>query len=339
MRVRWIAAVAALAVGLAGSAKADPANWKQVDADAKWVVSLDVDALLKSNLANKVYKRLQAEHPEAAKGLSHLQEVLQFVPIADLHGVTVYSESFKKGAGVAVVNAKAKQQSLLELVANASDHRVASYGKHEIHTWTHAKGSKQERGVASAFFGTDVIVFSGSTAEVQAALDVLDGKKPSLDGNKSSLTVASPAGTVLTVRAIGFSGVKFPHELPPVVKKTDAIAMSVGEDNDTVFIDGKLTLKDSESAELLQSVVEGGRAAALLAHGDDEDLAKLIRSLKITDGDKAINVTFQATSNAIENELKKIDKKIKSGELQPLLRHHPAGENHPAKEDQPAKVD
>jgi len=315
-----LALAAVLGFGWVGSAGAEPLNLKQVGADAKWVAHVDLDALRASTIMQKAHEQLKKEHPEAEQHLAMFREIWKFNPCTDLHGVTIYGDQLKKDTGVAIVHAKVDQQVLLEKAAKAPEHRLSTYGKHELHTWVHAKGSRHERGMTGAFYGTDLIIFGGSTNEVMAALDVLDGTKPNLAGKDSPLAAAVPAGAVVTVRAVGLGDVELPCK-SPVVKQLDSFSLAVGEDKGEVFLEAKLTVKQTETAEQIKTIIEGGRAMAALVHGDDPEAQKILQSVKVTTNDKTVGIELRMPADVVWAHLQKIAKKIKSGDWHPPFGH------------------
>ena len=96
---------------------------------------------------------------------------------------------------MAIVHAKVDQQLLLEKAKQAPDHQASTYGKHELHTWLHAKGSKHERSMTGTFLQARRPDLRRLGRRSEAALDVLDGKKPSLADKDSPLAAAIPPGT------------------------------------------------------------------------------------------------------------------------------------------------
>ena len=187
----------AVVLGFVAVVRAEPLDLKQVSADAKWAAHLDVDALHASSLFQKAREQMLKEHPEAEGHLAMFREVWKFDPAKDLHGITIYGRQVKKDTGVAIVHAKVDQNLLLEKAKQAPDHQVSTYGKYELHSWIHAKGSKHERSMTGAFYKPDVMVFGGSAEEVMAALDVLDGTKPNFAGKEPSLGGSIPQGAIL----------------------------------------------------------------------------------------------------------------------------------------------
>jgi hypothetical protein len=321
MRTRWILAAAALMVGFgfAGRANAEPLNLKQVADDAKWVVSVDFDALRASSIFQNAKKEFQKEHPEIERHLADLVEVWKFNPATDLHGVTIYGTQYKEGAGVAIVHAKVDPKVLAEKVAKAPEHRVSTYGKYEVHTWTHAKESKHERNMAGAFFAPDLVIFGGSANEVMAALDVLDGKKKNISEKAEQAHVAVPAGAIFVAHGEELGKVKLPCECP-VLEMLESLCVAVGENDKEVFYQGMATTKDEETAKSLVAVINGGIALVSLAHEDEaKEFAKLLSNVKVTSEGKTVKVEFKAPAESVEKVLRAIAEKVKKGEFHPSM--------------------
>ncbi len=330
MRVYSTLAIAAILgfwgfLGSAGLAQAEPLNLKQVAADAKWAAHVDFDALRAASVAKKAHEQFKEKHPEAEQHLAMFQSVWKFNPCTDLHGVTIYGQQLKKETGVAIVCVKVDQATLLEKAKLAPEHRVSTYGKHELHTWTHAKGSKHQRSMTGTFYAPDVLVFGGSTDEVMAALDVLDGTKPNLAAKEPSLAGEIPPGAVVVAGVGGLSEADLPCK-SPVVKQIDLLVLAAGEDKGKVFFGAKATAKETETAQQLKTVVEGARAFAVMAHGDDADVMKVINAVKVSVNDKTVAVECRVPADDVWTCIQKVAKKIERDGLPPHfgpLGHHP----------------
>ena len=290
----------AVAVILCSAAllRAEPVNFSQVSADAKWVAHLDLDAVRASTVLPKVREKILEKHKEAAEHLEKFKEIWKFNPCTDLHGVTLYGRQIKKDTGVAIVHAKVDQQALLEKAKAAPDHRTSTYGKYELHTWIHAKGTKHERTMTGVFFKPDTIIFGGSTAEVMAALDVLDGKQPNVVGKSSVLAAAVPPGAIVVARAVGLADADLPCK-SPLAKQAESFSMAVGENKGESFVAATLAVKDAAVAKQMKAVVEGGIAVASLVHGNDADAMKLIGAAKVSVSDKTVSLEWRVPAEAV----------------------------------------
>jgi hypothetical protein len=323
MRVYLGLAMAAV-LCIAGSARAEPLNLNQVAEDSKWVAHLDVDAMRTSSVVQKAHEMIKKNHPEAVQHLARVREMWKFNPCTDLHGITICGSQLKRHTGVAIVHAKVDQQVVLEKAKQAPEHRVSTYGSHELHTWIHAKGTKMERAMTGTLYKPDVLVFGGSTADVMAALDVLDGKKPSLAGKSSPLAGPVSPGTIFTARAVGLADADLPCK-SPLVKQIESLSLAIGENQNESFIESKIAAKQADVAEQLKSVIEGGRAMALLMHGDDAEAAKLLNAVKVTAADKVVSVDWKAPADAVWAHVQKMKEIIKKKGWPPhgVPFHHP----------------
>jgi hypothetical protein len=304
---------AAVVLGFAALAQADPLDVKQVSADFKWAAHLDVDALMASGMMQKVRPQILKEHPQVETQLGILRNLWRFDPMTDLHGITVYGTQLKKDTGVAIIHAKVDQKLLLEMVKTTPEHQVSTYGKYELHTWL-KEGQKHEN---ATFFKPDVIVFGASADELKAALDVLDGTKPGLTVNSETLASLIPPGTILAAGARNLSEANL-HPESPLSKQADSAMLVVGEKQGQVFVRATLNVKDAEIAKQVKAVADGALALAALVKSDDPDALKLIGAVKVTQADKAISVEGQAAIDLLWAQMQKeIAKKKAEHE-----RHH-----------------
>ena len=274
---------------------------KQVSADAKWGADLDIDALHASSTFQKAREQFLKMHPEAEVIMAGVREVWKFDPRTDLHGITLYGVQVKKDTGVAIVHAKVDKDLLLEKVKQAPGHSETTYGKYELHIWTHAKGSHHERAMTGTFYTPDMLVFGASVDEVKAALDVLDGAKPNM-ADKKPMTF-SP-GTIFCAGISGVAEADLPHKMP-LAKKIDSVMVEIGENQGEVFVHGHVAAKEAENAQQFKSVIDGALAFATLMHGDDPETKKLIDAAKVTLADKNITLEWQAPVDAVVAQAQK----------------------------------
>jgi len=310
MRCKVALAVAVL-FGLVAVVRAEPLDLKQVSAEAKWAAHLDIDALHASGLFQKARAQMLKEHPEAEKHLAMCREMWNFDPCKDLHGITIYGRQLKKDTGVAIVRAKVDRKKLVEKAKAAPDHRLSTYGKYELHSWIHAKGSKHERSMAGAFYTSEVIVFGGSAEEVMAALDVLDGTKPNFAAKAPKLCGAIPKGAILVGGVAGLGDANLPCKCP-LAKQVDLLMFDIGEYQGQVFVDGTVMAKTATVAQQMKTVAEGALALAALMHNNDADTVKLIGAAQVTVADKAVSLKWSASVDAAWAQLQKCIAKAKA---------------------------
>ena len=329
MRIVGIALAAVL--GLAAVGRSEPVELKQVAADAKWLVHVDVDAMRTSIVVQKGYQKCMEMHKEAAQHLDKIHDMLGFDPRKDLHGITAYGKDLDKHHGVLIVHADVDQKLLLEKAQKAPDHKVAKYGSYEIHSWTHKHG-KDSHAAFGTFFQPSVLVFAGSEEAIHAALDVLDGKAAGITDEKSPLAGHLAPGAILIVRASAVC----PQTKCPILKQTDAFRITLGENQGQSFYRARLTMKSTEAVDQVKAVIEGFRAMVGLARGSDAETMKLVNALKVTTKDNTVRLAWSAPADEVWTAIEKAGKEIRE---KMAKRHGPAaGDAHkaptcPAKSD------
>ena len=328
MRV-YLGLAIAVVLGLVGTLRAEPLDLEQVAADAKWVAHVDVDAIRASAVAEMARELRKQKHPDIDKIEKHLRiarEIWNFNPCTDLLGVTIYGTEIKKNTGVAIVHAKVDQELLLEKARSAPQHREETYGQYQLHTWRHAKGKKRVRDMTGVFYRPKVIIFGDSIDEVKAALDVLDGTKPSLAGTDSPLAAAVPEGTMLLARVVGLADVVDLPSKSPLVKQIESLALAVGEKDGDSFLAGRMTVKKAALAEQMKTVIEGFRAMAVMTHGDDPEAMKIINALKVDIDGKVVEIEWRAPAKKVWTHLEKMKEMKKARKARfdahPHRHHH-----------------
>ncbi len=287
---------AAMVLGFVATAAAGPLDLKQVPAEAKWVVHVDVDAMRASVLVQRAYDKLAEKRPDVERRFDEVTDLVNHLGIdleRDLHGLTIYGMEIGKPEGVLLVDATVDRKALLEKADQAPDHEMTTYGEHELHSWTDAKGKRHEHPMVGTVSKSNLLVFAPTVDQIKPALDVLDGKSPGLAGKQSSLTANTPAGTMVLVRAIGLAGAKLPLK-SPLVTECEAISLLIGEQDGKVSAEGKLLAKSKETAEQIKAIVEGGRAAAELRAGNDAEATKLVKMVKVNLADTTLSVEISA---------------------------------------------
>jgi len=274
-----------------------PLDTKQVPADAKWVVHLDVDAMRDSALVRMAYDN-GMEHAEAIeKHAEQFCSLLGINPEDDLHGLTVYGKQFNDEQIVLIVSADLNQVMLVQRVLGAPGHSSQKHGQYELHTWSGGHGS-----ATGAFFKPGVMVLARSEADVANALDTLDGKSPSLAGNASALAAKVPSGTMLVARGIGLSTVPLPYK-SPLIKQAESLSLVIGESKNQIFVNAELGVKSADAAEKVKKVIDGALAAVELHHGPDSPLTKGAEILKVKQADCTVTVDGQANVNDVWREM------------------------------------
>ena len=307
---------AALAL-LAAIGQAAPLEPKNVAADAKWVVHVDVDAVHDSLVVKKAFETCPLLKNDSGKHFDMIRDKIGVDLRKGLHGMTLYGRDTDKTHGVAIVFATVNQKLLLEKAAHATDHKVAKHGDIDIHSWTQKCGPKTHT-AAGAFYKPDVLVFAASVEGVAAAIDVLDGKSPGITDPKSPLGGHVYSGTIFLARAIAIR----PETRCPVLKQAESFRVALGENEGKSFYRAKLVMKSPEAAAQMKAINDGFQAMGSLKFSGDADVMKLIDGLQAKVKGSTVRIRWDASADDVWTVAEKLAKKaaehMKKGGMCPL---------------------
>jgi hypothetical protein len=289
---------------LAAVGQAAPFESKNIAADAKWVVHVDVDAVRESSVVQKAFETCPLLKNDSGKHFDMIRDKIGVDLRTDLHGITVYGPDTDKTHGVAIVFATVNKKLLLEKAAKATDHKVTKHGEVEIHSWTQKCGS-QTHPAAGAFYKDDVLVFAGSVQGVAAAIDVLDGKSPGITDAKSVLGGHVYAGSTVLVRSIAIPA----KTRCPILKQAESFRIALGEHDGKSFYRAIIHMKSPEAAEQVKSINEGFKALGALRFADDADVMKLVDGFKTTTKESVVRIRFDASADDVWTVVDKLGKK------------------------------
>jgi hypothetical protein len=194
---------------------------------------------------------------------------------------------------VVLVHGEIDQKLILGRLKWAPDHKTASHRTYELHSWTDAKGKKDEHTVCGAFRGPDQAVVASSFDELRAALDVLDGERTSLAGKDAPLAAAPPKEAALIARTVGLAESALPLK-SPLLTQSETFSFAAGEKQGDVFAEARLTMKSPETTRQVKSIVDGVRAMVELQHGQDPQLGPLMKRFEVRAAEKAVEIDFRA---------------------------------------------
>jgi hypothetical protein len=171
----------------------------------------------------------------------------------------------------------------------ASGYESRQHGSHTLHSWADEHGP-----MCGVFYSPTILVFGRTAAEVTAALDVLDGKSPSLAGKDSPLAAKVPAGAAFVGRAVGLAEAELPWK-SPLLKQSEAVATALTVSDDTVSCEVRLVAKEAEAAPQLKDVVHGAIAMLTLQFGPDPGLTELVKAVKVDVAGKTVTIAWRAS--------------------------------------------
>ncbi len=322
------------AASFAIAANAAPLDTGHVPAKAVWLMHLDGDAIRGSMVVEQMQARVMKKHPQL-EGFMAMGAAATGMDIRkDIHGVTVYGLDTDKHNAVMIVHANADRKKLEAMVAKAPGHQTMEYRGYALHAWTH-KGWRQSEGkpVVGTFYDDSTMVFARTREQVEMALDVLDGKRDSIN-EKSPLAGRVLPGSILVGRASAVN----PETKCPVLKEAKGFRVAMGESDGTSFYRAKLEMKSSEAATQAKAVTEGLVALASLSFATEADVMKLVSGLEtVTRGDTCL-ISWDADAKDVWKVTEKVADKIEAKiEAKMEQRRQQWGHKDSGKKDAAAK--
>ena len=293
-------AVLTMAVLLfAGVAWAGPMVPKDVGSDAKWFGHVDFDAIRALPLVQDL-KAKCPEHQRCEARMQALAKKLGLESMDDVQGVTLYATQFGGHSGVALFYAKKfdTQKVIALLKEKHPDCKSAEYGSRTVYSWTGGHEGHQ-MDLSGAFAGDTLLVMAAQAAQVQEALDVLDGKKPGL-AKDAPLLAGIPDKVLFAARAIDVPADYRATTRCPVLRNSTAATAVWTETDGQITGKYELAADSPETATAFKTIVDGFKAMGTLRYRDLPAVMKVLAGAKAEVNGNAFTATFSATTADLE---------------------------------------
>jgi len=279
------------------TAIADPLKKEYVAADAKWVVHLDVENLLATQLGGFVGRELIDK--QLAKPLRDIKQQFDLdLDWRQIESVTAYGTDFQEAAktnGVLIIHSQMDIPDLLDtfidkLAAHVTEDKAPVRKVDDVGFPLYAA----KEGVFGASARDGLFLLSRSKARLEKARQVVLGEGASLASSKSFPSLADTANGFLAAAVAEPFHQKM--KLPPPaqgLKSAESGQVVAGEKGDRLFLNLALNTKDTESATQMQQVFQGLIAMAALSQGENQDLQKLVQSTKVGGSEKTVTVNLE----------------------------------------------
>lgn len=296
------------------AAFAGPLQKEQIAADARWLVHLDVEAGLKTQLGGFIGTDIVAK--QLLSPLAELKENFGVdLDWRKFQSFTAYGTDYETRAddtGVLIVKSAQSIPAMLDAVvtkleeANGAGAGDLKRRKDGAVTWYQLKDDAH--GAAGK---GGVFVISKSRARVERALGVLDGKGASLVSAKT-FAGHPPAADAFLLVAVA-EGFNTASALPPqarMFKDASGGQLAVGEKAGQFSLQLSVSGKTAEAAGQLQQLFQGLQALAALNQEKDKELARFAQAVKVSTNNNFVNVSVQfPASNVVARARSEWDKR------------------------------
>ncbi len=293
-------------------ANADPLKKEQIPAGVKWLLHLDIENGLQTQiggfLADELGKQLVSPLADLKKYYGIQLDWRKF------QSFTVFGSGFDERADVSGVLLVKSAQDLPAMLDQLIGKFEAAGGEGGGQLKKTKEDGKTMYVLKKEVFGSTgkggTLVLSKSKTKLMEALEVLDGKGSNLAASKTfSAFPQAPSSFFFLALADGFNDI---GKLPPqarVLKNSTGGQLVVGEKAGRVFLQLALGAKDGEATAKISQVFQGLVALAALNQENNKDLARLAQAVNVSTSDSVVNVTIELpVTNIIshvEGELKK----------------------------------
>ncbi|MGE5610511.1 MAG: hypothetical protein ACM359_14770 [Bacillota bacterium] len=306
--MRWVRSLTvgmmalALASSLARAAALDP---KQVPADAKWVLHVDFDALKESSIGKLILKELEKKD-EFQQGILNIELWAGVKLPQDLHDVTLYGKTFDNKTVVVLIRGTIEPAKITNLLQMVSQFNSTKHGERDVYSW-------QDKGkqLYGSLHGSTLIISGGSQENLDAALDLLDGKGEALKAS-SGLATGAAAGTLVYVAGDGLSELK--QAKNPMVNQAETARLSLREQGDQLLLNAAVTAKTAQFAEQMRASLEGIKAMVTLAASNEnadpkaKAVAAALQTLTAKSQDKTLNIECRVSTSSLVTLLQNAQK-------------------------------
>ncbi len=305
--MRHLALLATAALGcltLAGPAGADPLDRSRVPASARWLVHVDFESALRSQLVTRFLENPEIKL-ELDEGIAELREHTGLDPMKDLFGITMFGSVQDPEQSVFLLSTSSAVEGVLQMLPELSEGQVdVSIGLVDGFEVTSIRERGDSRG--EAMFVHPVRSPDGTRTTMVA------GKKPALlgeairtvRGQGTSLASAMDPSLAARPRASSFlfvataDGIDHLRGVKPasqVARLAQGIVFDLGEERNALVGSLALTAATPEDANNMGSVLQGAVALANLAGADEPEAKPFLEMLGQMDfrtSDRTVTVSF-----------------------------------------------
>jgi len=284
----WLSIAMLTVLTLTPQAQAKPLDSAQVPNDAKWVVHVDFDAFHETMLV----KRIEKAKPELVAGIREWMSNKYGVdPKSDLHGLTMFGQSYETHTGTAILAANFDQEKVVNKLKDTPQLKTTQWKGHTLYT----KKEKNSQTVTILPLNGTHAIFASSPEKVQQAVKLIQGEEDSLKNQTSPLVREVPLGSVLYGAAIDLQQIERHDGVFPILRQHEQITYALGNDGEHVFEELELVAASDKVAEEMKAVIDGFTAFLKVWSAENKALERLSTDLTITKEGRKVTSYYHGT--------------------------------------------
>jgi hypothetical protein len=257
-------AAAGFTLSVASLVHADPLDPKQIPADAKWVLHVDMDSARDTKVWAAMDNQLST-NKDFQSGIRQIEQVTNAQFPRDLHDVTLYGRSADDDAGVVIIHAHVDRKQTMTLLQLNPSFASTSVGDYDLLTW-----DDKGKSIHGCFRDDNTMIIGRSAEVVRDALDVMDGKSESIKVD-SPLAAGAKPQLLAFIAASDLATLKKQGAKPsPLASQVQSAWISLSESDGNAVIKADIQANSEDAATQLDQIVAGTKAFIAMSAQSDE---------------------------------------------------------------------
>ena len=266
---------------------------ERLPADVAWVVHLDVERLLQSRLWGLFMEHREDLHIDM-EGVDEVREQFGVDLLRDVRSVTLFGRSDEHEA-VAMVLTNRNVDQALQRLREQPGYLTVEHEGIRLHSWA---GDDDRILAYIEEQGDDrLVLVSEDLSELVGGIMAVRGERESLAPNGGKLASRPADGSIFYVAAAeGLPGLDRIEPASAIAGLVRGIKLDVGEAGGVLRANASVTTAQSEDANELSSIIQGGIALARMAsrHADaPPPVSNILAGLSTSRSGNEISATFQ----------------------------------------------
>jgi hypothetical protein len=276
--------------------QARPLSKQQVSSDAKWLLHLDLDGFRETKVGGFLSKEvLQKKLQKQANMLGSQFNLKSQIDLQKIRSITAYGFDYEsKNNGVLLIHAGQDVQTILDgLVPADGDNK----GAPAIPLKKLQESSTPMYSLNGELFASvhsqELLLLGKSKEQIEKAAQVLGGKAPNLTSNDAFAAFQNVPNTFFFLAIAEALNAKSIGGQAKVLQMAEGGRLVLGEHGEKLFLNLALRAKSAEVTTQIQQIVQGTIALAALSQTDNEDIAALAQSIKVSTKENVVSIGLE----------------------------------------------
>ena len=284
--------------------RAAPLDTKNVAADAKWVVHVNVNAIRDSLIVKKAFESCPFLKDESGKHFDMIRDKIGVDLRKDLHGITLYGPDADKTHAVTIVFAKVDEKLLLDKVQKAADHKVTRV-RAARDPLLDAEARREDRTRGRGLLQARRAGLRGQRERGRRGHD--GAGRQVARHYRSQVAAGRPAPGGLDLRG-PFD--RHSAQAPgPVLQQAESFRVALGESDGKSFYHANVVMKTPLAATEVKAIADGFKALGGLKFTGNAEVLKLVNGLQTSVQDKSVKIRWDAAAADVWTVVEKAAKK------------------------------